>query len=208
MHVAVRGGNNYYRLCSLATPTTYRSPSENIKQAQITLTNFPSHPIPENKMYTILLLLTSACLAHAGIAQQDFTGIGNIYVLQSDNWQTATPKQKVGCLDDHGKFVSNNTGAHTCGVYSRSADFPYTLSTKQGNCTFEDATQERNTDSMYGQSDYAWNCAAGYTSGIYDELYTVVCILQSSPCADMMLIILPDWLPICFLVLRRCCMLL
>ncbi|KAF1918154.1 hypothetical protein BDU57DRAFT_555811 [Ampelomyces quisqualis] len=123
------------------------------------------------RLFSTLLILASALVAHAGVQQIDFTGVGHIYVLQSDSWQTATPKQKVGCLDDYGKFVNDQTKA--CGTFSRLNNYPYTLSSKHGNCTFEDKTQPRNTDSIYGGADYAWNCQNNYKTEIYDELYTI-----------------------------------
>jgi hypothetical protein len=131
------------------------------------------------RLFSILLILASALVAHAGVQQIDFTGIGHIYVLQSNSWQTATPKQKVGCLDDFGKFVNDKTKA--CGTFSRLNEYPYTLSSKHGNCTFEDKTQPRNTDSIYGGADYAWNCQHNYKTEIYDELYTIVRISSSTP---------------------------
>jgi hypothetical protein len=125
-----------------------------------------------SQLFSTFLILASALLAHAGIQRSEFTGIGHIHVLESDDWSTATLNQKVGCLDDHGKFVSNGSGK--CGTFSRLAEYPNTLSTKQGNCTFQDATQERNTDSHYGGSDYAWHCQDDLKQDIYDQLYTLV----------------------------------
>jgi hypothetical protein len=130
------------------------------------------------RLFSTLLILASALLAHAGIQQIDFTGVGHIYVLESDDWQSATPKQKVGCLNDHGKFVSGNKSS--CGTFSRLADYPYTLSSKHGNCTFEDESQQRNSDSIYGGMDYAWNCQQKHKAEIYDELYTIVSHISQS----------------------------
>jgi hypothetical protein len=124
------------------------------------------------RLLSTLIVVGYALLAHAGVQQVDFTGVGHIYVLKSADWRTATPKEKVGCLDDHGKFVSENTAE--CGTFSRLNDYPYTLSSKHGNCTFEDDTQEPNKDSVYGGNDYAWNCKAEHKGEIYDELYTIV----------------------------------
>ncbi|OAL55266.1 hypothetical protein IQ07DRAFT_594992 [Pyrenochaeta sp. DS3sAY3a] len=122
------------------------------------------------KLFTTLCCLFS--LAHAGIQQKDFTGLGRIYVLQSEDWRTATPEQKLGCLSTQGRFIKDSS-PEDCGVFARLEDYPYTLSTKAGNCTFDDETQERNTDSVYGQQDNAWSCKQGYKSEIYDELYTI-----------------------------------
>ena len=131
------------------------------------------------RLFSTLLALASALVAHAAVQQIDFTGVGHIYVLQSNSWQTATPKQKVGCLDDFGKFVNDNSKA--CGTFSRLNDYPYTLSSKHGNCTFEDTTQPRNTDSIYGGADYAWHCQHNYKTEIYDELYTIVRLFLKVP---------------------------
>jgi hypothetical protein len=67
--------------------------------------------------------------------------------------------------------------AEKCGVFSRLEDYPWTLSSKKGNCTFEDTTQETNKDSKYGGMDYAWSCTE-HKSEIYDELYTIVSIFS------------------------------
>jgi hypothetical protein len=123
--------------------------------------------------FAILLLLTSALLVHAGVNQSDFIGLGHIAVLKSDEWQTATPKMKIGCLNNHGRFIGMQS-TQKCGMFSRLNDYPWTLSTKHGNCTFNDQSMERNTDSVYGRSDFAWNCNKTHQADIYDELYTVV----------------------------------
>ncbi|KAI4946582.1 hypothetical protein J4E91_007271 [Alternaria rosae] len=122
---------------------------------------------------TLLLLVTSLALpTYAGIQQTDFSGIGHIYVLASDNWGTATPESSVGCLNAHGKFVHDSGSGNECGIFERMDDYPYTLSTHNGNCTFQDDSQEENVDSHYGQGDYAWTCTDRNVD-IYDELYTI-----------------------------------
>lgn len=127
--------------------------------------------------FALLWFTTLAC---AGITQKDFSGIGNIYVLQSEDWRSASPtKDKIGCLNEFGKLIPAKNQA-ACGTFTRGDEFPYTLSTKKGNCTFNDESQERNTDSKYGAMDHAWNCNATYVSTIYDELYTIVSI--NVPC--------------------------
>lgn len=129
-------------------------------------------------LLSFLLYSISPISADASITQSDFTGIGNIFVLNSSDWRSASPStDEVGCLSEDGKFVASNDRA-ACGIFSRKSTFPYTLSTKKGNCTFNDESQERNTDSMYGKSDHAWNCNATYESNIYDQLYTIVSSLS------------------------------
>jgi hypothetical protein len=134
---------------------------------------------------SLLSFLLCAISASASITQKDFTGIGNIFVLNSSDWRTASPTaDKVGCLSEDGKFIAANDRA-ACGTFTRRDTFPYTLSTRKGNCTFNDESQERNTDSMYGKSDHAWNCNATYESNIYDQLYTIV---SSSFCGSITLL--------------------
>lgn len=116
--------------------------------------------------------LALASAVQALSSQKDFTGVGNIYVLNSSDWRTANPRAPVGCLDDHGKFI-NPYNYSDCGQFSRLADYPWTLSSAAGNCTFNDETQETNTDSHYGKSDHAWSCLEPFESQIYDELYTI-----------------------------------
>lgn len=135
-----------------------------------------SHRVPiMPRLFSTLLILASALAAHAGIQASDFSGVGKIYVLKSDNWNTASPKEKVGCLDDHGKFVH---AGPACGTFSRRPTYPYDLSTAQGNCTFDDETQARNTDSVYGTLDYAWSCKDDHPAQIWDGFYSVVCLLS------------------------------
>lgn len=119
---------------------------------------------------TLAFALTSTI--HALDVQKDFTGIGNIFVLDSSDWRTASPSDKVGCLDSQGSFI-NPKSDKECGVFSRLAQYPYTLSSHDGNCTFNDETQPRNVDSHYGKQDNAWNCLAPFAAQIYDELYTI-----------------------------------
>lgn len=124
------------------------------------------------KLLAPLTLLALALGAQAGITQKDFTGIGRIAVIASSDWATANPKSKVGCLSTRGRLVTEDS-REGCGVFSRLDDYPYTLSTKAGNCSFSDESQEKNTDSYYGKSDLAWSCVKGYKTEIYDELYTI-----------------------------------
>ncbi|KAL6702873.1 hypothetical protein ACN47E_000835 [Coniothyrium glycines] len=128
-------------------------------------------------MLTNSITFLAACASflpatYAGILQKDFTGIGHIHVWASADWRTATPDSKVGCLNKHGKFVKDES-KDSCAVFERLDQFPYTLSSSIGNCTFDDETQEKNTDSVYGAIDNAWNCKKKWTSTIYDELYTI-----------------------------------
>jgi hypothetical protein len=132
-----------------------------------------------HKSISALFVLALATVASAGITTADFAGSGNIAVLAGDDWREASPtKDKVGCLNSHGKLIKDD-GKEACGVFTRLNTYPYTLSTKEGNCTFVDKSQEKNTDSYYGANDYAFNCNPAYESVIYDQLYTIVSFFLS-----------------------------
>ncbi|KAF2119148.1 hypothetical protein BDV96DRAFT_610919 [Lophiotrema nucula] len=124
------------------------------------------------KFCATFVFLSSALLAQCGISQKDFSGVGHVLVLNSSDWRYATPNQTVGCLDQNGRFIAP-TDDIECGVYTRLDDYPYTLSSTLGNCTFNDAKTVTNKDSYYGGSDHAWTCNATYEAIIYDELYTI-----------------------------------
>ncbi|ORY10265.1 hypothetical protein BCR34DRAFT_485978 [Clohesyomyces aquaticus] len=108
-------------------------------------------------------------LARAVSTPDDFSGIGQITVINSSDWRTADPKKDtVGCLDDHGQISLAD-----CGTFARLKDYPWTLSSKIGNCSFTDKTMPTNNESWYGKSDHAWSCDPSYVAEIYDELYTI-----------------------------------
>jgi hypothetical protein len=139
-----------------------------------------------HKSISALFVLALATAASAGITNADFAGSGNIAVLAGDDWREASPtKDKVGCLNSHGKLIKDD-GKEACGVFTRLNTYPYTLSTKEGNCTFADQSQEKNTDSYYGANDHAFNCNPTYESVIYDQLYTIV----SSFCHNVLNLVL------------------
>jgi hypothetical protein len=121
------------------------------------------------------VVLSSALSAQAAITQDDFKGVGNIFVLNSSDWTTATPDDTVGCLNDDGWFI-NYQNTNECGVYTRSDVFPNTLSTKQGNCSFSNPNTPTNTDSAYGGLGHAWSCSNSVETPLYDQLYTIVCL--------------------------------
>lgn len=130
-----------------------------------------------HRSITTLFVLCFAGLVSAGTSSADFTGSGKIAVLAADDWRDASPKDKVGCLSNHGKLIADD-GKQACGVFTRFDDYPYSLYTKEGNCTFDDQSQEKNTDSVYGGSDHAFNCNATYEAIVYDQFYTIVSLPQ------------------------------
>jgi hypothetical protein len=68
----------------------------------------------------------------------------------------------------------NSADASKCGVFNKEADYPYQLYTSVGNCTFNDPKQEKNTDSIYGRSDFAYTCDPSRVGDINDDIYTIV----------------------------------
>ncbi|OTA70021.1 hypothetical protein K449DRAFT_380045 [Hypoxylon sp. EC38] len=93
-----------------------------------------------------------ALFASAAVAQ-DITGSGHIY-----------------------HRLPHVTGALTlsdCAIFTRLPDYPRSLSTAAGNCSFTDSSQVANTDSVYGAKSYAWHCRPDYVTTNSDSLYTV-----------------------------------
>jgi hypothetical protein len=121
----------------------------------------------------VKILSLAAFAASLLVARADFSGSGTIDVWNSSDSRTATPSDKVGCVDFNGKFIKPSS-ASDCGVFTRMKDYPYALSTKLGNCTFDDVTQEKNTDSIYGGTDHAYNCLKPFAATINDDVYTIV----------------------------------
>lgn len=115
---------------------------------------------------TAVLALGALC-ASAAVAQ-DITGSGHILVINSTNFQTASPSDAIGCLDVTGALTELD-----CATFTRLAVYPLTLSTDAGNCSFTDSSQVANTDNIYGQQSYAYHCRPDYVATAYDELYTV-----------------------------------
>ncbi|OTB00845.1 hypothetical protein M426DRAFT_323958 [Hypoxylon sp. CI-4A] len=111
----------------------------------------------------------SACAVFATAAvAQHLSGSGQIYLLNSTNLGTATMSQIIGCLDATGAFTQLN-----CATFNRLSDYPRTLYTSVGNCSFSDASQPANTDNAYGSKSYAWHCRPDYVATIADSAYPV-----------------------------------
>ncbi len=98
-----------------------------------------------------LLMLTTPSV-HASVTDE-FVGKGYIYVLNHDNLASATPADRIGCLNERGALSVNS-----CAVFTRLDAPPYTLSTNAGNCTFDNRNTPANRESIYGENSYAWSC--------------------------------------------------
>ncbi|KAI2463649.1 hypothetical protein F4781DRAFT_110546 [Annulohypoxylon bovei var. microspora] len=108
-----------------------------------------------------------ALFATAAVAQ-DFSGSGQIFILNSTSLGGASPSDRIGCLDATGAFSLDD-----CATFTKSNTSPLSISSIVGNCTFADASQPANTDNVYGAQSYAWHCLDDYAAVTTDQLYTV-----------------------------------
>ncbi|KAI1658065.1 hypothetical protein F4813DRAFT_53091 [Daldinia decipiens] len=109
-----------------------------------------------------------ALVATTAALPQDISGSGQIYVINSTDFQNASPADSIGCLNAQGGFSESD-----CATFTRLDTYPNTLSTSSGNCTFSDSTQPANTDSVYGSRSYSYFCREDYASSVTDSLYTI-----------------------------------
>jgi hypothetical protein len=117
--------------------------------------------------FTLITLLATLGAVRAQVDL--FVGRGTISVLNSSDWNSASPSDSIGCLDSEGYVTTSD-----CATFTRLGVYPYSLSTTTGNCTFLDTSAPVNSDSAYGSSSHAWRCVAGRTATVSDELYTIV----------------------------------
>ncbi|KAL1870785.1 hypothetical protein VTK73DRAFT_2509 [Phialemonium thermophilum] len=120
------------------------------------------------------LLYLTASFGRAQITEL-FQGRGRIAVLNSSSLTAVSPAtNRIGCLDADGALVSSTKDTiDGCATYTRLDEFPYTLSTARGNCSFGDANMQVNTDSAYGARSHAWHCWEGRVGDAGDRLYTI-----------------------------------
>ncbi|KAI0885897.1 uncharacterized protein GGS22DRAFT_162244 [Annulohypoxylon maeteangense] len=109
-----------------------------------------------------------ALFAAITVVAQDFSGSGQIFILNSTSLGGATPADRVGCLDSTGAVTLDN-----CATFTKLSSYPLTISSEVGNCTFADSSQPANTDNVYGANSYAWHCLDDYAATTSDQLYTV-----------------------------------
>lgn len=110
-------------------------------------------------------VILSSYVAHA----QTFEGSGTISVLSSDSFTTATPDDSIGCLNAYGLLTLDD-----CAIFTRADDYPHSLSTSVGNCTFFNTSSPENVDSAYAQLSHAFSCSEDWVATTSDELYTIV----------------------------------
>ncbi|KAI2776344.1 hypothetical protein F4815DRAFT_449396 [Daldinia loculata] len=109
-----------------------------------------------------------ALVATTAALPEDISGSGQIYVINSTEFQNASPADSIGCLDAKGAFSESD-----CATFTRLDTYPNTLSSSAGNCTFTDSTQPANTDNVYGSRSYSYFCREDYEASIADILYTI-----------------------------------
>lgn len=110
----------------------------------------------------VLLLAAHLSLSHAN---SSFTGQGYIQVLKGDNITAARTSDRIGCMHETGAFTLSD-----CSVFTRVGNG---LSSRLGNCTFNDNTQPANVDAIYGQRNYAWVCRNGVDNWLYYSFVSV-----------------------------------
>lgn len=133
----------------------------------------PSHSskYPYHRQATMkFIVYTAFCalVATTAALPQDISGSGQIYVINSTDFQNASPADSIGCLDAKGSFSESD-----CATFTRLDTYPNTLSSSAGNCTFRDSTQPANTDNVYGSRSYSYFCREDYEASIADILYTI-----------------------------------
>lgn len=134
-----------------------------------------SYPLPEHPVRpahthimvsrlfsTLLLLAGHLCVSRAN---SKFIGQGYIQVLASNNITAAKPSDRIGCMHETGALTLSD-----CGVFTKDGNG---LTSRLGNCTFNDDTQPANVDAIYGQRNYAWVCRNGVDNWLYYSFVSV-----------------------------------
>lgn len=110
-----------------------------------------------------LLPLTLLGLASAGAVKRqsqsdpDFSGTGNIFVINGHDFATEDPNNIAGCITATGRFVSDTT---KCGVFTAPSG---KMSSTAGPCTFLDPTAE--VGPPMAPQFYAFKCSPTSTQG-------------------------------------------
>ncbi|KAF2472618.1 uncharacterized protein BDR25DRAFT_366616 [Lindgomyces ingoldianus] len=113
-----------------------------------------------------ITLLSVGAMAQPVTYNTDFSGTGNVWVIHNMDIQTASPADKVGCLNKEGRFVSNNS---QCGVFTvTGTGYGWMKSSSGGVCTFNDPTAEE------GRWPRALKCTSQgqYFSDLYSVNFT------------------------------------
>ncbi|ORY18971.1 hypothetical protein BCR34DRAFT_582539 [Clohesyomyces aquaticus] len=111
-------------------------------------------------IYILLGAVTTLC------SPADFSGTGNIFVVNGSNPITGNPNSTVGCLTSSGRFILN-IDRSKCGTFMR--DNPQcSLASSFGCCGFLDPSAEMGRP--MAPQFYAFKCgksAANVNSGFY-----------------------------------------
>ncbi|KAL2128459.1 hypothetical protein VTI74DRAFT_9172 [Chaetomium olivicolor] len=113
------------------------------------------------------LAITTTALGQRNV-ESDFVGRGAIHVLNTTNLTTASPSDRIGCLNAHGMLTAND-----CAVFTRLDDLPHALYSEAGNCSFRNPDMPTNTDSVYGRNTHAWSCGGKREDNVVEYYYTM-----------------------------------
>lgn len=121
-------------------------------------------------MFTKLLApltLGLGLLSATATAAPTISGSGIISVVVGGTFDTANPSNStVGCINAAGKVTQDDCATFTVDEYH--------ISTAQGICSFHNASEPANTDSLYGAYVYAFTCWDHETVSTDVQFYTVV----------------------------------
>lgn len=102
---------------------------------------------------SVLFLSTAAATAiKRETYDPDFSGSGNLFLVPGKDLQTQDPSDRVGCLTNAGRFVTDTT---QCGVFTLQENQP--LRSPAGPCNFNDPTAEPGRPQA--PQGYAFKCS-------------------------------------------------
>jgi hypothetical protein len=114
-------------------------------------------------------------------ANPDFSGTGNIYLVQSADFIHANPNSTVGCLNSQGRFITN---MNACGVFTKNSDS--SVSSTAGQCSFDDTAHEGRPQAP---PRYAFICTTAslqYITSFYSIVSAIHCLWSPGKGADML----------------------
>lgn len=112
--------------------------------------------LPGGLAVLLAVAVTPARGQDKGDVRDLFRGQGQIHVLNSSDFNTASPADRIGCFNEHGLLTLND-----CAVFTHVHDQQTVadwLTTSVGNCSFKNPNMPKNTDSYYGSDTVAWSC--------------------------------------------------
>ena len=132
-------------------------------------------------LFSLLITAGVTLAADQKDVVKEFQGVGRIHVLNSSSLRDASlAADRIGCLNEQGLLTQDD-----CAVfYIRNTTY-HTLSSRRGDCSFQNANMPVNKDSVYGKTSHAWSCggrvgtrpSAGgsdYDGPALENYYTIV----------------------------------